>query len=68
MILVEKLSEEAEERNILQDNQAGFSKRRGTIDNIYLYIKLCNIEDNKQRKGKIICTFRRFEGSIRHRK
>lgn len=50
MILEKKLTTEAEENNILQDNQSGFRKGRGTTDNIY--ILNYSIKEEMCKKGE----------------
>jgi len=56
MTLAERLAEELEVKKIIPQNQAGFRKGMGTIDNIYVLNYLIN-RQIKYRGGKMVATF-----------
>lgn len=47
-VLAKRLREEVEERGLLPPNQAGFRKRLGIIDNIYVLNYLINRQINRE--------------------
>lgn len=54
MILAERLREEIEEKGLLADNQAGFRKGMGTIDNIYVLNYLVNRQVGKKGRKMVV--------------
>jgi len=61
-ILAERLRKEIEEREIIPQNQMGFKKRLGAIDNIYVLNYLVNRQLGI-KKGDLIAMF--VKGGIR---
>lgn len=55
-VLAERLREEVEGDGIMPENQAGFRKERGVMDNIFLINSLANRQISKKR-GKMVALF-----------
>lgn len=55
-ILKERLREEVEVKKIIPDNQTGFRKGMGTLDNVYVLIYLVN-RNLERRGGKLVAFF-----------
>ncbi|XP_044595842.1 uncharacterized protein LOC123272891 [Cotesia glomerata] len=62
-ILEKRLREEVEGKGRLPISQAGFRKKRGTIDNIYALNYLINREIHKE-KGKLVVLFVDFKAAF----
>lgn len=56
IVLAERLRKEAEKKGIIPQNQTGFRKGMGTIDNVYVLNYLVNRQIAK-RKGKMVVMF-----------
>lgn len=55
-ILTERLKEEIERKEIVPENQTGFRKGKGTLDNIYIINYLINRQIS-EKKGKMVALF-----------
>ncbi|XP_046145234.1 uncharacterized protein LOC123988602 [Osmia bicornis bicornis] len=55
-VLTERLRQEAESKKMIPDNQTGFRKGMGTMDNIYVLNFLVNRQIKKE-KGKVMACF-----------
>lgn len=61
-ILTERLKEEIERKEIVPENQTGFRKGKGTLDNIYIINYLINRQIS-EKKGKMVVL---FESGVRY--
>jgi len=52
-VLLRRLEEEVEEKEIIPENQAGFRKGRGTIDNIFILNYLINRQVGRKKGGMV---------------
>lgn len=55
MILGERLGKEVEEGDRISQNEIGFRKGMGTMDNVYVLNYLVSTELNMKRKDGIFC-------------
>lgn len=62
-VLAERLREEVEGKRIIPENQVGFKKDKGVLDNVYVLNYMIQKQINRN-KGKLVCVFNRFKGSI----
>jgi hypothetical protein len=61
-VLSERMKREIEENGVVPYNQAGFRKRRSTINNVYI---LDHVTRNElKKKAEDVCTVRRLQGGI----
>lgn len=60
MVLAERIRKEVEEKGIVPENQTGFRKGIGTMDNIYVYDKQA-VGEKKKKDDNNVCG---FEGGI----
>jgi len=62
-VLAERLRSEMEEKRVLSENQTGFRKGMGTMDNIYIINYFVNRQLSR-KKGRLVAMFR-LESGIR---